>query len=122
MTMARTRINKNVDDPVIEKIKFDYNNQNETGSLEVHFKSGIVYRYKDVLKKSVDALLQKDVFVAHQYNKYINSSYTISERIKTDKFYKVIEIERKKQYLAKNNAARRARKAKTRQQKELENA
>jgi hypothetical protein len=122
--MTRVRINRNVNDPIIEKVKFDYNDQNETGSLEVHFKSGMVYKYTDVSKKSVSALLQKNVFVAHQYNKYIHSSYTATKRVKTKKFYELIKIERKKQYLAKNNAARRARKQKAREakQKELANA
>jgi hypothetical protein len=124
MKMARIRINKKVDDPIIEKVKFDYNNQNETGSLEIHFKSGIIYKYKDVSKESLDALLEKDAFVAHQYNKYIHSRYSASDRIKTDKYFQIIKIERKKQYLAKNNAARRARKQKAREtkQKELTNA
>jgi hypothetical protein len=122
--MTRVRINKNVDDPIIEKVKFDYSDQKETGSLEIHFKSGIICKYKDVSKKSVDALLEKDVFVAHQYNKYIHSCYVLDSRVKTDKYFKIIQVERKKQYLAKNNAARKARKQKAREakQKELANA
>jgi hypothetical protein len=122
--MTRVRINKKVNDPVIEKVKFDYNDKNVIGSLEIHFRSGIVYKYKDVAKKAVDHLLQDNVFVAHQFNKCINPLYQVSERIKTDKYKKIIEAERKKQYLAKNNAARRARKQKAREakQKELANA
>jgi hypothetical protein len=122
--MTRVRINKNVDDPIIGKVKFDYNDQKETGSLEIHFKSGIICKYKDVSKKSVDTLFQEDVFIAHQYNKYIHSCYPMNSRVKTDKYFEIIKVERKKQYLAKNNAARRVRKQKAREtkQKELTNA
>lgn len=120
----RIRIDKGVDDPIIERITFTCQDKSKPGSLEIHFRSGIVYKYKDVLKWSVDMLFQNNVFIAHQYNKYIHGSYNVDKRIKTEKYKKLIQIERKKQYLAKNNAARRARKQKAREakQKELVNA
>jgi hypothetical protein len=50
--------------------------------------------------------------------------YPNKKKVYTEKWYKNIEAERKKQYLAKNSAARRIRKQKARDQKkkELRNA
>ena len=125
MTKTRKRIYKTFDDEVIYKASFDYNQNKNIGKLIVEYQSGIRYHYQDVKLFSVNALFEHDekyAFTAH--NKYIGSQYRNRKVIYTAKWKSKIEEERRKQYLAKNNAARRARKQKARQlsKKELINA
>ena len=119
----RKKMTKVFNDVVIHKAQYDYNTSKNIGKLIVEFQSGIQYHYKNVEIISVKALFEHDeqyAFTAH--NKYIDSRYRDRKTVYTQKWKDTIEEERRKQYLAKNNAARRARKAKSKQEKELVNA
>lgn len=119
----RKRVTKVFDDVVINKAKYDYNTSKNIGKLIVEYQSGLQYHYSNVDITSVKMLFnheEKYTFTAH--NKWIDSKFKDRKIVKTQKWKENIEKERQKQYLAKNNAARRARKAKSKQEKELINA
>lgn len=120
MTRNRKRMSKTFDDVVIHKAHYDYNATKNVGKLVVEYQSGIQYHYSNVESNSVKALFEHNeqyAFTAH--NKYIDSRYSDKKTVYTKKWKDTIAEERRKQYLAKNNAARRARKQKER---ELANA
>lgn len=121
MTRVRKRIYKTFDDEVISKASYDYNQNKNTGKLIVEYQSGLQYHYQNVELSSVNALFEHDeqyAFTAH--NKYIDSQYRDRKKVYTAKWKSKIEEERRKQYLAKNNAARRVRKQKARQSSKKE--
>jgi len=120
MTRNRKRMSKTFDDVVIHKAHYDYNAAKNVGKLVVEYQSGIQYHYSNVESNSVKALFEHNeqyAFTAH--NKYIDSKYSDKKTVYTKKWKDTIAEERRKQYLAKNNAARKARKQKER---ELANA
>jgi hypothetical protein len=119
------KLTKQFDCTVLKSATYNYNPNKEIGKLIVEYQSGLRYHYQNVALNSVNLLFENDeqyAFTAH--NKYIDNMYPNKKKVYTEKWYKNIEAERKKQYLAKNSAARRIRKQKARDQKkkELRNA
>jgi len=116
---SRKKISKVFDDIVLNKAKFDYNTSSNIGKLVVEYQSGLEYHYKNVDILSVKMLFEHDekyAFTAH--NKWIESKFRDKKIVKTPKWEKTIDIARQKQYKAKNNEARRARKQKAREEKQ----
>lgn len=120
---SKQKLSKKFNDVVINKAEFTYNKTDSFGKLVVEFNSGVKYHYNNVDFVSAEALFghtEQYAFTAH--NKYIESKYRRSKTIYTKKWKDKMAEERKKQYLAKNNAARRARKIKAKQLKQKEEA
>ena len=110
------KVSKKFNCIVLRNAVYTYNPNNNVGKLIVEYQSGLKYHYDKVDLDSVKLLFENDeqyAFTAH--NKYIDSKYRTKKKIYTKKWKNTMDVARKKQYLAKNNAARRARKQKARE-------
>lgn len=101
---------------IIEKAIWYYRETSDDGRLVVHFRSGIVYDYKNVKPRFAEAFMNStDNQVGTSFNKYIHNHFVTSEIKKTKKFYETIEKARKV------DLARKARKTRERAKKAREN-
>ena len=119
------KLSKKFDCVVLKSATYNYNPTYNIGKLIVEYQSGLKYHYDKVSLNSVNLLFQNDeqyAFTAH--HKYIDAIYRNKKKVYTQKWHENIKESRRKQYLAKNNAARRIRKQKARdaKQKEMSNA
>jgi len=94
---------------IIEKAIWSYRETSDDGRLVIHFRSGLVYDYKNVKPRFAEAFINStDNEVGTSFNKYIHNNFIISEIKKTKKFHEIMDRARKV------DEARKAKKARER--------
>jgi len=101
-------IEKKYNSIIIEKAKYEYFETSGDGRMTVHFRSGIVYEFKDVKARFAHAFLNSsDREIGTAYNKYINAFFIVDKTRKTEKFYKAMEKARMVDQQRKEKKARK---------------
>ena len=96
---------------IIEKARWYYKETSGDSRLVIHFRSGIVYTYKNVKPRFAEAFLKStDNEVGTSFNKYIHNHFIASDIKKTQKFHENMDKARKVDEARKAKRARERKK------------